>query len=254
MSGPRIRPIQRIGTLNEKYAISLPTQAPRHKDDVKKVPYSASMSITQNQGCVIAGDSGSGKTNLLKALLEYGLATGSWNVVFILCNTLEGRNRDYDFFPLEKFKYDNVDESHITMIMDYAKQFNYTKNIVVVLDDVVGNKKLCRGDAVEKLFTRAPHYGITPIVLTQHINRLSNVVRSQSQELFIANMDDANYRAAATFLRGIRDRDGIALMQRYCSKKYQFMRFNKGVNQYGSYWIVPDVGVRNPVISFGPPQ
>ena len=209
------------------------TQRPR------SVPADQLIKVEQGQGILIVGKPRSGKTTLLRQILHKGLIEGDWSVIFILCKTLEGKNHDYDWWPMKDYKKSNPTEDDIKFIMQWSIKRQCRYKIAVVLDDIIGERKLARSSAIEELYASASHYNITPIALIQQVTRISNTVRTNAASVFITRASEDDYEHALTYLPGgvLDKHEGKAMMHKYANN-YQFIRINSN-SPIADYWFIP---------------
>jgi len=126
----------------------------------------------------VIGRTGSGKTRICKEII-YNLVknTGKINRVFVFCeNALY--NKDYDFLPKSC-----IHEPNFEIVFDIIKvQREFQKkgikyNVLIILDDFISKINLNYENPFNLLLSQGRHIGITCILISQYINKLSTTIR-----------------------------------------------------------------------------
>jgi predicted AAA+ superfamily ATPase len=139
--------------------------------------------------CVICGPRQSGKSLMTRNLLERDdMLKGVFkkpNYVIIMSTSLA--NGDYDLVTGPNiYKYDDYNANIINHVIETQKNLiekygrNKVPEILIILDDILDTGALQRHSMIEKLFSKGRHYNINVIVISQQINRVSKLMRLNS--------------------------------------------------------------------------
>lgn len=136
-----------------------------------------------NFSMLVCGSSGSGKTMLLKDLIQ--VMRKKYDYFVILCPSLEfsgdykefqDNNDDQKFIFFNEYRADVIKEVMQTqedIIVRYGK--NRCPKIVMILDDCMENIK--QHSLVEKLYFKGRHIQISPISIIQKLRGVSTILR-----------------------------------------------------------------------------
>lgn len=134
--------------------------------------------------CVVSAPRGSGKTELAKNLLlrkDMLKPFFKKDSIFIFGKSID-INGDYDNIDT-KYKFTEFSNDLIKAILkaqsDVIKEYGKkrTKNILIVLDDVLDSNILDYRSAIETVATRGRHLKISCILITQSYMRVSRTMR-----------------------------------------------------------------------------
>lgn len=144
----------------------------------------------------IVGKSGSGKTVLLRSIVNKLYSQGLFRV-YVFSSTADlYRDTDYNFTAPQNVKKISMNaikrlKMRQEIIVGRAtrdKRIN-PRWIGIVLDDFIGdeNANLSSKDAkiIQQLAVSGRHYRICTIILTQHLNKAPPVIRLQSSYIFV---------------------------------------------------------------------
>ena len=162
---------------------------------------------------IILGPSGSGKTVLLTNLI-LDIYKNCFSRIYIFSPSI---NVDSVWIPVKKYieqemkidtkkeqcyfeEYNATDLKNIIdtqhKIIEFMKSKKDTKNlfqILIIIDDMADNPKLCRNSQLlNSLFIRGRHNQISSIVSTQKFRALSNIIRINITEIYIYRL--RNYK------------------------------------------------------------
>lgn len=133
---------------------------------------------------LILGASGSGKTVMVRALIQLLAKKFSWGCV--VSPTAEASG-DFAFLPSDMI-FNELKPEWYAKVIEYQKQQmanGKKKNAFIIIDDLLGSDTDGYGDALKQLFSSGRHFGLTPILLCQSIKNISPVVRMNANFVFI---------------------------------------------------------------------
>lgn len=133
-----------------------------------------------NFSILLAGSSGSGKTQLLKQILKQ--SQKNYDYVVVLCPSLEFSGDYEDFEENKKYtQFGEYDPAVIREVMEtqgeIIKRHGKARcpKVVIILDDCL--EFLKQHSLIEKLFFKGRHINISPIVLVQKLKGVSTILR-----------------------------------------------------------------------------
>ena len=166
-----------------------------------------------NFSMLIAGSSGSGKTQLLKKILNS--AQAKYDYIIVLCPSLEFSG-DYDEFEKNK-KFTMFGEYDPTVLLeimetqgDIIKRHGKERcpKVMVILDDCL--EFLKQHSLIEKLFFKGRHINISPVVLVQKLRGVSTILRVNTRyAIFFRAGNTSEIEAFLETYTGKRERPKI---------------------------------------------
>jgi len=177
-----------------------------------------------NFSMLICGSSGSGKTQLLKTIINS--CKKNYDYFVILCPSLEfsgdykefqNNNEDKKFIFFNEYRADVIKEVMQTqedIIVRYGK--NRCPKVVMILDDCLDNLKY--HSLPEVLYFRGRHINISPISLVQKLRGVSTILRANT--------------TSAVFFRSGNEAELEAFVETYCGRKER-----KHIEQEISNWF-----------------
>lgn len=143
-----------------------------------------SHNLKQHRIWLVIGRRGSGKSFLLKDLL-YNMRE-QFDFALAMCPTMESAEMLKGCLPescvYNKFHAPKVD-ALVTLAQNYAAK-KKDKNFLLVLDDVMYEKAICRTPSFQFLFYNGRHVRITCILLLQYLVDLPPNLRAQIDYVF----------------------------------------------------------------------
>lgn len=142
----------------------------------------------------ILAPTGCGKSWLLREILSK--IHKSYSKIYLMCPTAMYQ-QVYDYFPNENI-INHFDEEFLTNLFlertqKMERKKKSPKKIMVVLDDIIGDKEYLVSKILDKLSISSRPINITVIILSQYYSRIKSLHRSQLR-LFIGfdidNMDE----------------------------------------------------------------
>jgi len=148
-----------------------------------------------NFSMLIAGSSGSGKTQLLKKILKQ--AQSKYEYFVVLCPSLEFSGDYDDFKQNKKFTlFNEYDPAVISEIMqtqaDIIKLHGKARcpKVVLILDDCLENLK--QHSLIEKVYFKGRHINISGIVLVQKLKGVSTILRVNTRYAIFFRAGNSN--------------------------------------------------------------
>ncbi len=146
------------------------------------------LKLEQNRNLLILSRSNSGKTVLIKNIINFYLKNYTYNSIILYSKTAKYET-EYNFID-ETNKFDGSLEKLLTDILDFQKDSKNTMKILLILDDVDVTK---RNDILSDLFTKSRHWNITLILSSQYVKQLvSSTIRSNFHYLFFNQLNFEN--------------------------------------------------------------
>lgn len=148
-------------------------------EQVVKVPFSMCVASKRNTG----------KSVLLNQFIRKMVATKKIDVPIIFSNTT-GLNDDYPDIP--KNLKQAYSEEALQRLIDHQKKIpkGKRKNILVVFDDVLGDKKADRSSLILYCYAIGRHIQINPILASQVSNRvLTPTVKANSDYILLSRLN-----------------------------------------------------------------
>ena len=156
-------------------------------DNIFKVPFLA---------CCIAKRN-SGKSFLTKYLVKYFIDNGQIDEVMAFTQTND-MNNEYDYLK-KKYVFDRYDDDKMNKIMElqkkqikkYGKESKKVKNILIILDDVIGSLD-AYSPVIRRLITQGRHYNISLILNIQISKRELSTDFRANADIFIVGYNNRN--------------------------------------------------------------
>ena len=172
----------------------------------------------------VASKSNSGTTHLVSELTKQLLACGKVYMVFVQSNT-HGVNNDYAFLPAKcrgRFDPKKLDELFQHQAKTPQEQ---RKQVLVILDDVLGDRSAENNEAIMSFYARGRHANISVILNSQVANRvLSPAVKENSCYILYSRL---NRQQLAILWETITNMD-----------KAEFIKFSEHVNKNYNFVVI----------------
>lgn len=179
----------------------------------------------------VASKSNSGKTHLVSELTKQLLAGGKVYMVFVQSNT-HGVNNDYAFLPAKcrgRFDPKKLDELFQHQAKTPQEQ---RKQVLVILDDVLGDRSAENNEAIMSFYARGRHANISVILNSQVANRvLSPAVKENSCYILYSRL---NRQQLAILWETITNMD-----------KAEFIKFSEHVNKNYNFVVIDNTSHSN---------
>lgn len=145
-----------------------------------------------NKTCLLVGKRGSGKTVLMKHLIECEYQ--DFDKIFLFCPTSD-LNDDFKELIPETCTFKEYDDDWVIRLMDSCaeqiKKGKAKKKILLILDDIATDNKLKKdNDGFTNVFTRGRHLGLSIILTSQYLNTLLPIVRSNCDYIFVSKLNN----------------------------------------------------------------
>ena len=172
----------------------------------------------------VASKRNTGKTMLMSQFIQELLKQGRIYLAFVFSNTFE-MNNEYDFLPAKcKSRFD-PDRLQALMNSQVEKPRNERKEILVVLDDVLGDRAVENNQIIMKFYATSRHFQCSICLLSQIANRvLSPAVLQNSDYILYSRLN----RTQLTNLF-----EAITNME-----KKEFIKFSEFMNRDYTFVIV----------------
>lgn len=200
----------------------------------KKVEPFESLKISPCGLITIVGKSNSGKTTLLRSVINKLYAEGLFRV-YVFSSTADlYRDSDYNFtapqyvhkISMERIRRLKLRQEIIVKRSVKDKRLQ-PRWICIVLDDFIGdndsNLAAKKSAVISQLAVSGRHYKICTILLSQHLNKCPPVVRLQSNYIFVTKTNMTTIK------------DGLFPLQTQYTNKSQFWELYNSHSQSKKY-------------------
>lgn len=170
----------------------------------------------------LVGASGSGKTNLILNLLTRdAMYKGYFGPKRTIVISPTARNLDASYMALElpEKNYFPCSEEVLDRVFDLAKDAknkDKSEPCLIILDDIISNKKFCNSKSLKKLMVMGRHYNLSCMVLSQAYHRIPKTLR-------------LNFSCIIYFKGSNKEIDTI--VDDFCPAGYTKKQFIKKINQ-----------------------
>ena len=140
--------------------------------------------IQPNSNTLIVAARNRGKSTLAFDLLMH--TRHNYDICLAICPTLSTRQTLENIIP-KCFIYSEFDLFLIDNIINTAKNFieqGKSRNILLFLDDCLGNKSHLNSAAIREIFLNGRHYKISTIICAQYLYDLNTTIRSNVDYVF----------------------------------------------------------------------
>ena len=184
----------------------------------------------------VASKSNSGKTHLVSQLVQELLKQGKIYIAFVQSNT-HGLNDDYSFLPAKcKSRFDPQKLEEL-MAHQATIPREKRKQVLVILDDVLGDKSAENNSIITSYYARSRHSSISIILNSQIANRiLSPAVKENSCYILYSRL---NRQQLAILWEAITNMD-----------KADFIRFSETVNKNYNFVVIDNTSHSNNPLDF----
>lgn len=179
--------------------------------DRVKVPFSMCIASKRNTG----------KSVLLNQFIVRMVTSKKIDLPIIFSNTT-GLNNDYPDVP--KHLKQVYSEEALKRLIDYQKKTEKTKrkNILVVFDDVLGDKKADRSSLILYCYAIGRHINLNPILASQVSNRvLTPTVKANSDYILLSRLNRQHICNIWEAITNMDKADFIAFIEEV-NKDYKF--------------------------------
>uniref|UniRef100_A0A6C0BZE0 Uncharacterized protein n=1 Tax=viral metagenome TaxID=1070528 RepID=A0A6C0BZE0_9ZZZZ len=142
------------------------------------------LSLKPHRICLLLGRRGSGKSVLLRDILAN--LTDRFDFALAMCPTLESSKLLKEHMP-ECCVYDRYVQSKVDALVKCASECavnGKARNFLLILDDVLYDKTVCRTQSFRYLFYNGRHAKISCIVLCQYLIDIPPDMRAQIDYVF----------------------------------------------------------------------
>jgi hypothetical protein len=180
-------------------------------NEVVKVPFSMCVASKRNTG----------KSVLLNQFIKALVDSKKVDVAIVFSNTT-GLNDDYPDVPKHlKMPYD---EDALQRLMNKQKQTEKGKRreVLVVFDDVLGDKKADRSNLILTCYSLGRHLNINPILSSQVSNRvLTPTVKANSDYILLSRLNRQHILNIWEAITNMEKREFVAFIEDV-NKDYKF--------------------------------
>jgi archaellum biogenesis ATPase FlaH len=184
-----------------------------------------------NKIIIVLARRGSGKTVLVNELVKKELH--KFHTVYLFSPT-EKINRQFKEVVKDNYVFETWDERFIEKLFQAIEKKNSNKTkeeqskILFILDDLISDCNLHDSKMLKKLATRGRHLNITVIIIIQHCNSLSPLLRNNASTIFISNLNFESVESLSHSFcmgKGMTYKKFVNLYEKVCVD-YQFLVIN----------------------------
>ena len=153
----------------------------------------------KNKAITIIAKRNSGKSYLLKHLLEYSVKSNEFDKIYCISPT-EKINKFYSDIILENCIFDKYSDEWILCLIDKMSKINEGKthqnqnplNCLLILDDCTSDVNMHQAKGIKMLYTRGRHSFIAICVISQNLKSVSPVMRNNSDYILTGQLNASN--------------------------------------------------------------
>ncbi len=163
-------------------------------NDIIKQPECAECGVLPelNFRSYIVGASKSGKTNyLLSILTRFYKTYKTWDRIYVFSLTAKRIDPSYEVLKIPDDCYFSTNVEALDLVMQIQEQEVKEngkangKKCLIILDDIVSDKKFCNSKELLKLAVMGRHFNISYFILSQAFHRICKSVRLQSSNVIM---------------------------------------------------------------------
>ena len=183
-----------------------------------------------NKTVILISKRASGKSVLIKYLVEDAIQHKLFKKIFVICPT-NITNQFYNSFIDEKCIYEKYDEEWVNLLINKMSIINKNKNnsnadhVLLILDDCSSDVKHSE-ISLKKLFTRGRHAFISILLSTQYIYSISPILRNNSDYILSSQMSAANIDLLSDEFRTNMSKKQFLEMYKRLTQDYSFIVIN----------------------------
>ena len=153
----------------------------------------------QNKAVVIIAKRNSGKSYLLKSMLQYSIKIKEFDKIYCISPT-EKINKFYSNIIQEQCIFELYSEEWVLRLIEKMSKLNEGKteqsqnpiNCLLILDDCTSDVNMHQAKGIKMLFTRGRHSFIAICVLSQNLKSVSPSIRNNSDFIFTGQLNASN--------------------------------------------------------------
>lgn len=146
---------------------------------------------------IIAGNTGSGKTNLLKHIIYQN--SELFNRIYLLCPTAD-QDMYQNMLP-ENWIFNDPDEGTLLKIKEEQTK-NPRRSLCLIIDDCIGSKiDLSKSNCLKKFASGGRHLNITTFLLVQDLKSCSTIARANAKLLYLTGVKEYSIKTAFELCR-----------------------------------------------------
>ena len=153
----------------------------------------------QNKSLVILAKRNSGKSYLMKNLLQYSVKINEFQKIYCISPT-EKINKFYSDIIPENCIFDNYSEEWVLSLIEKMSKINEGKtqqsqspiNCLLILDDCTSDVNMHQAKGIKMLYTRGRHSFIAICVISQNLKSVSPSIRNNSDYILTGQLNASN--------------------------------------------------------------
>ena len=193
----------------------------------------------QNKSLVILAKRNSGKSYLMKNLLQYSVKINEFQKIYCISPT-EKINKFYSDIIPENCIFDNYSEEWVLSLIEKMSKINEGKtqqsqspiNCLLILDDCTSDVNMHQAKGIKMLYTRGRHSFIAICVISQNLKSVSPSIRNNSDYILTGQLNASNIEQLCESYRCpiISKKDFITLYKNSTSDYNFFVINNNSVS------------------------
>ena len=153
----------------------------------------------QNKALIIIAKRNSGKSILIKYLVEDALKHNEFNKIFVISSTNSVNHFYNDIIPTNCI-FEKYSEEWTNTLIDKMSEKNKGKtkqsdnpyNILLILDDMASDMSMHQSESIKKLYSRGRHSFISIITVGQMLHHVSPLMRNNSDWVVTGQLNASN--------------------------------------------------------------
>ena len=193
----------------------------------------------KNKAITIIAKRNSGKSFLLKHLLQYSIKIGEFDKIYCISPT-ERINRFYSDIIAQNCIFDSYSDEWILSLIDKMSKINEGKtkqsqnpiNCLLILDDCTSDVNMHQAKGIKMLYTRGRHSFIAVCIISQNLKSVSPSIRNNSDYILTGQLNASNVEKLCESYRCpiINKKDFITLYKNSTSDYNFFVINNNSVS------------------------
>jgi hypothetical protein len=173
---------------------------------------------------VVASKTNSGKSVLVGELVLEFLKQRKVDLAVVYSNTARLNESDYAFLPKKLVRPFDPQDLNALLERQSKTPKPERKQILLILDDLLGDSRANNNDSIMKAYTMGRHIGIHPILISQQGNKLlTPTIRNQADYFIISRINRQGLIQIWEDSVGFMDKDDFIKFVEMANRDYTFV-------------------------------